>query len=87
MDRMVILQKVQDDRSDGDHLAAYPGLLRLCLLVDESMEAGSYAEMAAYCLQKLGRIDEAIIWLERANVEQPNFPPTKRRSRRQNVVR
>ncbi len=75
MDQALLLKKAQDDQANGDYNGAYLILLRLCLRVDDSMEAGSYAEMAAICLQKLGRNDEAIIWLERANMEQPNFPP------------
>lgn len=75
MERKTLIEQVQADRSRGDHQAAYLGLLRLCLLVDESMEAGSYAEMAAQSLQKLGRHDEAIVWMERAILEQPDFPP------------
>lgn len=60
---------------NGNYKKSYLHLLDLCLTMDFSMDAGYYAEMAADCLQKLDRNDEAIIWLERAIIERPDFPP------------
>ena len=75
MQRTDLLELFRHSFDQENFHAAYLSALELAIVIDESMEAGSYAEMAAVCLQRLGRNDEAIIWLERANMEQPNFPP------------
>lgn len=60
---------------EGHYQRSFLVYLDLCLLYGDSMDAGHYAEMSGKCLQHLGRNDEAIIWLKRAVIEQPDFPP------------
>ncbi len=70
-----LYEEACDSYADGRYQESYLALLELSLLIDQTLDAGYYGEMAAMCLQKLGRNDEAIIWLERAVMERPNFPP------------
>ena len=75
MDEKNLLDAANSYYRQENYHRSYICFLELSLLVDQHMDAGSYAEMAAACLQRLDRNDEAVIWLERANIEQPNFPP------------